>query len=129
VLLTCHSWYRVRRACRQQNGQWVNGGRAVSALPITAIKTTSETDQGLAARNIGILYHYQGRLDSRLVRREWSKRRYKCTTTTKGMTSTRTAACVLWRAVVCVYDGFYFFTFEFRVFASIRRRRYTSGQS
>jgi len=51
----------------------VNGGRTVSAKPITAIKTTSETDQGLAARNIGILYRHQGRATNRLVRREWSK--------------------------------------------------------
>jgi len=51
----------------------VNGGLTVSAKPITAIKTTNETDQGLAARNIGILYRRQGRPANRLVRREWSK--------------------------------------------------------
>lgn len=45
VVLTCHSWFRVGRACRQQDGRWVNGGGQavgpVGAMPITAIKTTS----------------------------------------------------------------------------------------
>lgn len=119
--------FGARRACRQQHGHWVNGGRAVGV--ITAIKTTSETDQGLAARNIGMFYSRQGRPAGRLVRREWSKRRYDCTSALYY--SVQQLLPRVWPQLepalrggvpsfVCMAVSL---PFHFRVFTSIRRRR------